>query len=185
MTKYFSAVLLFVCALGLSGGDLKGKGEVDAFGGGVDFSSGGGNHGLFGVSGAYGLMPWAQVYGEYSYAPLGSGGGVSLHLNDFQGGVKVSMQSDTIEPYGLLGLGMGRFTTSVSGFSSGGLTFSGSSLSTNNFGLHIGGGARFYMGSSKKWGVEPEIRWGRYFASNSGSLNVFRYTGGIFYQWGK
>jgi len=184
MTKYFSAVLLFVCALSLSAGDLKGTGEVDAFGGGVDLSQGGGNHGLFGFSGGYGIASMAQIFGEYSYAPTGSGGGYTSHLNDFQGGVKVSRQSDKIEPYALLGLGVGHFTASSSSVVIGGYTFSGSSASSTNFGLHLGGGARIYLGS-KKWGIAPEIRWGRYFSSNSGSLNVFRYTGGIFYQWGK
>jgi hypothetical protein len=166
MKKYFCVVLLFASALILSAGDLKDKGEFDVFGGGVHFNNGGGNHGIIGFSGNFGIAPVAQVYGEYSYSPLGS---YSSKLNDFQGGIKLGIESDKIEPYGLVGLGVGHFSSDFGG--------------ETHFGLHIGAGARIYA-PSKRWGVTPEIRWGRYFASGS-DLNAFRYTAGVFFQWGK
>jgi hypothetical protein len=160
------AMLLAFSAVSLLANDVKDKGEVGFFAGGNHFGASGGNHGMFGFYGAYGVAPKAQLFGEYSYTSTGN----SSHLNDVQGGVKFNiLDTDKYDPYAVVGLGAGHF--SALGFGQ------------THFGLHIGGGVRIYA-PGKNWGVTPEIRWGRYFASG-GDLNVFRYGAGVFYQWGK
>ena len=140
-------------------GDLTKKAEASFFAGGLKINNGG-NHGIYGANIGYGINRKATVFGEFSHSPLGSS-----DLVDFNGGVKYSLLSrDKWEPYVLVAAGVNR----VAG--------------NSDFGLHIGGGTRYYVG--KNWGVQPELRWTRYFHDFS-DTNAIRYTGGIFFQWGK
>lgn len=165
MKKILLVCLLAASAAYLSAGDMERKLEFTGFGGGLKLTDAG-NNGIVGGSVAYGVSPYAAAYGEYSFSKLRS----ELNLNDFQGGVKFNIHnSDHIEPYALLGMGVGRITSHGYG--------------DTNFGLHVGGGARIYA-SSGVWGIAPEMRYTRYFTSGN-DANGFRYTVGIFYQWGR
>jgi len=165
------AVGVFILAVSIaSAGDLKGVGEFSGFGGGISITDGGGNHALGGGSVGFGVASRALVYGEYSYSEVGQL--ATVRLNDFQGGLKFSLlKSNTIEPYALLGLGGARFSLA-----------NAPRINDWDLGLHAGIGGRFYV--NRHWGISPEIRWGRYF-DDAGDTNFVRYTGGIFFQWGK
>jgi hypothetical protein len=171
--KNLTYVVLFAfSAMTLSATDLKGKTEVDLFGGGIHVDQGVGNHGIFGFSAGYGVASMAQIFGEYSYAPVGSQG-VSAHDQNFIGGVKVNLaKSDKFDPYGLFGFGGSHLSADCTGCTS-----------ENDKALHLGGGVRIYA-KNKQWGVTPEFRYIRIFAQGQ-ALNVTSYTGGVFFQWGK
>jgi hypothetical protein len=140
-------------------GDLNDKVEASFFAGGLKINNGG-NHGIYGGNIGVGISPKATLYGEISHSPLGG-----ADLVDFNGGIKYSiLNRNKVEPYVLVGIGANR----VAG--------------TSDFGLHAGGGARYYVRSN--WGFQPEIRWTRYFHDFS-DTNAVRYTGGIFFQWGR
>lgn len=160
MKKIILSIVLSLCAPALWAGDLSGKAEGSVFAGGLKVNNGG-NHGIYGGSIGFGISRKATIYGEFSHSPLNAG----ADLVDFHGGVKYSLTSrDKWEPYVLVGAGVNR----VAG--------------NSDFGLHVGGGTRYYVGSN--WGVQPEIRWTRYFNDFS-DTNTIRYTGGIFFQWGR
>jgi len=160
LKKLILSILFAICAPALVAGELNGKAEVSLFGGGLHFNNGG-NHGIYGANIGYGVSKRTTLYGEVSHAPLNGG----VDLVDFNGGFKYSLvNSAKFEPYVLVGVGANR---------AGG---------NSDFGLHVGGGSRIFVKSN--WGVQPEIRWTRYFNDFSDS-NAVRYTGGIFFQWGR
>ena len=160
MKKAILSILFSVCAPVLWAGDLSQQVEVSAFVGGLKINNGG-NHGIYGGNIGFGINKKATVYGEVSHSPLNGG----ADLVDFNGGVRYSLLNrDKFEPYVLVGIGANR----VAG--------------NSDFGLHVGGGTRIYVG--KNWGIQPELRWTRYFHDFS-DTNAVRYTGGIFYQWGR
>lgn len=159
MKKALLSILLSALTPTLFAGDLTGKAEASFFAGGLKINNGG-NHGIYGANIGVGVSPKATIFGEFSHSPLGS-----ADLVDFNGGVKYSlMNRDKFEPYVLVAAGANR----VAG--------------NSDFGLHIGGGTRYFFRSN--WGFQPEIRWTRYFNDFS-DTNAIRYTGGIFFQWGK
>ena len=157
--------------------DLKGKGEIDVFGGGVHTDDSDHQiHGIVGFSGGYGVASMVQLFGEYSFVPLGDLGqpGLSAKAHLYTGGAKINlMKSDKFDPYGLIGFGGLHFTANCSS----------PGCSENDKTFHLGGGVRIYA-KNKKWGVTPEIRWIHIFSDGS-DTNVVSYTGGIFFQWGK
>jgi hypothetical protein len=166
----FSAVT--VCAT-----DLTGKIEVDGFAGGVHITNPDNgvhaNDGVFGFSGGYGVASMVQIFGEYSYIPIGNDFNISVRVQNFGGGVKINLlpKSDKYEPYGLFEFGGSHFSDNAG------------DASTTNKAVHLGGGVRIYAGS-KKWGFTPEFRW-IHISSNGNATNVIAYTGGIFFQFGK
>ncbi|MEO5923251.1 MAG: hypothetical protein ABIR70_05420 [Bryobacteraceae bacterium] len=160
MKKAILSILFSICASTLVAGDLSNKAEASFFAGGLKINNGG-NHGIYGANIGFGISPKATIYGEISHAPLNGG----ADLVDFNGGVKFTLLSkDKWEPYVLVGVGGNR----VAG--------------NSDFGFHFGGGSRYFVG--KNWGVQPEIRWTRYF-HNGSDTNAIRYTGGLFFQWGR
>ena len=167
-------VCLAMGSLVLSAGDLKKQGELDLFGGGVHLSQSFLNVGTKGVVGGsigYGITSKAQIFGEYSLVPIGSVAGVDLSMKAqlFTGGVKMNVFSkDRVDIYGLGGFGGAR--SSAKSFPS-----------ETDSALHLGGGARIYVG--KRWGVTPEIRYIRIF-SDGPDVNAVSYTGGIFFRFG-
>jgi hypothetical protein len=177
------AIAMFASGSMLTAGDLTGKTEVTGQGGGVTFTQGGGTHGVFGGSVGYGfkcyigkmeLCKRTIVIGEFDLTPIGSGGGASEKFIDFFGGVKMAIiPSDKAELYAIAGFGGAIDRVSEPFFGT---------LNQKAYGLHVGVGDRLYVG--KNWGVAPEVRWGHYFHHGPDG-NSFRYTGGIFYQWGK
>jgi hypothetical protein len=162
MTKY-----ILLAALGgaaLHGGDLTRRAEIAGFGGGLHIFDAG-DHGVYGGLLGYGLTRRAQVFAEASHAPLQG----SLDLVDFQAGAKYSLSShDIFEPYAAAAIGAGHFSNPVA--------------SNTGFGLSAGFGARVYL--RPRWGVAPDIRWTRYFFDGPDTI-IFRYTAGVFFQWGR
>lgn len=159
MKKAILSIAIALCVPAVWAGDLSNKGEASIFAGGVKVKDGD-NHGIWGVNVGYGFAPRATFYGEFSHTPTSGS-----DLTDYHGGVKFSLaQSDRVEPYALVGAGVGRVS------------------SNTDFGMHFGGGARIYVNSN--WGIQPEIRYTHYFNDFS-DLKIVRYTGGIFFQWGR
>ncbi len=157
-------LLLATCALPSWAGDLDQKAELGGFAGGLHLFNGG-DHGVFGGYLGYGFTSKAQLYMEASDAPIQS----HLSLVDFQAGIKYSLFNyQMFEPYALVSGGVGHFSTSLFG--------------NTGFGLHAGFGTRVYIGQN--WGVVPEVKWTRYFFSGR-DTKTFRYTGGVFFQWGR
>jgi hypothetical protein len=164
MNKTVCAIALAMTAATLSAGDLERQAEIAGFAGGLHIFDGGGDHGVYGGYLGYGVSSPALVFFEASHSPLDGG-----DLLDFNAGVKFSLlQRDMFEPYALVALGGGHF--------------SAGSFSETRFGVHAGFGTRVYVGRS--WGIQPEVRWARYFFDGP-DVNTFRYTGGVFYQWGR
>lgn len=162
--KRFLPLLLAACAATAWGADLQDKAEIGGFGGGLHLFDGG-DHGVYGGFLGYGFTRQAQLYIEASHSPIRRG----LNLVDFQAGIKYSLLNyDMFEPYAMVALGAGHFSTSLFG--------------DTGFGLHAGFGTRVYIGPN--WGVVPEVKWTRYFFSGP-DTNTFRYTGGVFFQWGR
>jgi hypothetical protein len=175
------ALAMFASGSLLVAGDLTGKAEVVGQGGGITFTQGGGTHGTFGGSAGYGfpcligkpeLCRRTIIFGEFDLTPISDNGATEKFLDIF-GGVKIAiLPSDKAEPYLIAGFGGSFDRLSVPGF------FSGTEKA---YGLHVGVGDRLFVG--KNWGIVPEVRWGHYFHHGQDG-NAFRYTGGIFYQWG-
>jgi hypothetical protein len=177
------AIAMIASGSMLVAGDLTGKAEVVGEGGGVTFTQGGGSHGTFGGSVGYGfpcligkpeLCKRTIIIGEFDFTPVGSGGGASEKFMDFFGGAKIAIiPSDKAEPYIIAGFGGSIDRVSQPPFPT---------FNQKAYGLHVGVGDRLFVG--KNWGIVPEIRWEHYFHHGQDG-NAFRYTGGIFYQWGK
>jgi len=201
MKKYSYLALLMLGASALAGADLTGRGEVTGHGGGIWLSGGGGTHGLFGGSAGIVASSKALVFFDVSYAPLESanlglvdpGSGVtvsasgSAKLLDLAGGIKYSLtrtESRKPDPYVIFATGVGRASVSGTGTArQGSQTVTVNiSESTSNFAVHGGIGVRLYVGG--KWGIQPEFRFGHYFAEGGGG-NAARFTAGVFYQFGK
>lgn len=167
-------VCLVMGSLALSAGDLKKQGELNLFGGGVHLSQSFlnvGTKGIVGGSVGYGITSRAQIFGEYSFVPIGSVAGVDLSMKTqlFTGGVKMNVFSkDRVDVYGLAGFGGARSSAN-------------SVPSETDSALHLGGGARIYVG--KNWGITPELRYIRIFVDGA-DVNAVSYTGGIFFRFG-
>jgi hypothetical protein len=139
--------------------------EASVFGADVHVHNGG-DHSTFGGNVGFGITTRASLFGEVSHSSFGGG-----DLVDFNGGLKYTLLSrDRFEPYALVAIGADHHTSS---FDPG---------SQSDFGLHAGGGVRVYVG--KHWGVQPEVRWTRYF-HDSADTNIVRYSGGLFIHWGR
>lgn len=164
--KTFLPLLVATCilpALPAWAGDLSQKAELGGVIGGLHLFNGG-DHSVFGGFLGYGFTPEAQIYMEVTDAPIQR----NLSLVDFQGGVKYTLfHHEMFEPYAVAAMGVGHFTSSLFG--------------DTGFGLHAGFGTRVYVG--RNWGVVPEVKWSRYFFSGP-DTNTFRYTAGVFFQWG-
>jgi hypothetical protein len=149
------------------------------------------------------------VFGEFSYYPFGDvtsiralrgcpqtacpGGGflfretrVNGGLWDFSGGVHVTLARAEWKaaPYllGALGAGHasadGSFDVVTGGFANR-LRIHASDTA---FGLSGGGGLRYFAGP--RWGIQPELRYTRYFFEDAG-LNNLRFSMGVFFRFGK
>ena len=169
------AILLLLATTATVGlaGDLKGKGEVAGFGGGVWISEDDiGTKKFVGGSVGGGVTSTTLVYGEFAFIPVINEGGFKARVYDFQGGIKQNlMTSDKVEPYVILGAGMGRLSVTGPGTSG---------ESESAFAIHLGAGVRLY--ASPKWGIQPEFKYGRYFFNGDG-VNVARFGAGVFFQW--
>lgn len=168
--------------------------EVSGFGGALTMDGGVGTHPTYGGSAAVLLGDNVHVFGEFSMSNLlseqVSSGSMTAtgtaKLANYGGGVDYSFGSSSsrFRPYVLAGIGVGHFYATGSG--------GGTSVSlglTNQFYTAFGGGLRMYLG--KQWGLKPEVRYQRYFSSESsliggavGGSNVVQYTVGVFYQFG-
>jgi hypothetical protein len=165
MKKVFLTIVIASTTTTVWAGDLTGKIETAIFGADVHVQHGGGDHSTYGGNVGFGISSKATIVGEFSHTSFGGGD----DLIDFNGGLKYTLlRRGNIEPYAIVAIGGGR-----RGVGSG----RGSS-----FGLHAGGGARFYVG--KHWGIQPEIRWTRYF-HDFYDTNIIRFSGGLFFQWGR
>jgi hypothetical protein len=157
-----AALFLFVLSVSARAQVVGGSGEVAGFGGMVNISDGGGNHGLFGASGGWNLAPSATVFGEYNYVPVS---GLKTQL--FGGGARFNFLANTkIVPYVDAAFGGAHF-------SDGG--------SANGWYVGFGGGVSCYL--TPHVGIRPEYRWDRVEVEGA-SLNANAFTGGVFYQWG-
>ena len=176
--RILTAIAMFAAGNMLVAGNLTGKAEVTGQGGGVTFSQNGGTHGIFGGSVGFGFPCYIRVpelcsrtiiFGEFDLTPS-----ENSKFMDIFGGVKIALKpSDKAEPYLIAGFGGSVDRVSIPGFGS---------FTSKAYGLHFGVGDRLFVGSN--WGITPEIRWAHYFHHGNDS-NSIRYTGGIFYQWGK
>jgi len=93
---------------------------------------------------------------------------------NFFGGVKIAIiPSDKAEPYIVAGFGGSDDRVSDPFFGT---------FNQKAYNLHVGVGDRLFLG--KNWGVAPEVRWEHIFHHGQDG-NAFRYTGALFYQWGK
>ncbi len=171
-------------------GVVEGTGAV----GGISLSNGGGSH--VHLSGTFGTAVRDRlfVFGELGYAPLTGRStttvvdGTSVRISasaklvDFGGGAQfILMPGSKFEPYVIGAVGGGRMSTSGSAHVPGtNLDVSASSSDTK---ARLGGGAglRYYV--SENWGIRPELRVDRYFGDQGST--AFRYTVGVFYQFGK
>ena len=172
------------------------RGAVEGAGfiGGIWLSGGGGNHahlgGTFGAAARERLF----VFGELGYAPLTGRStttvvdGVPVNISasakllDFGGGVQVIFPTDwNFEPYVIGAVGAGRISTSGSAHVPGSNIDVSMSVSDTKARVGGGVGVRYYL--SEKWGIRPELRIDRYLGT--GGSTAFRYTVGVFYQFGK
>jgi len=181
--KILLAIAIFASGSMLLADDLTGKVEVTGQGGGITVFRGGGTHGLFGGSAGYGfkcligkpeLCKRTIIFGEFDLAPISSAGGGSEQLMDFLGGVKMALKpSAKAEPYVIVGFGGSADRASDPFFGT---------QTSKAYVFQAGVGERFFVG--KNWGIAPEVRWAHYFHHGPDGDSM-RYTGGIFYQWGK
>lgn len=177
-------------AQGMQQGVVEGSGYI----GGIWLSGGGGNHphlgGTFGAAARERLF----VFGELGYAPLAAEStttvvdgspvniSASAKLLDFGVGVQVTLPTDwTFEPYVVGAVGAGRISASGSAHVPDSNIDVSMNMSDTKARVGGGVGVRFYL--SEKWGIRPELRIDRYLGT-SGST-AFRYTVGLFYQFGK
>jgi len=165
----------------------EGKLEATVFGGGTRYGQQLGTHAI--VGGAFGVNAnhHLQLFGEFSYVPLGSAtasySGVSASASekmlDFGGGVLASFGGSRVRPYVLGAFGDGHDSVAGTGSAAG---YSVSvSTSANSVYAAVGGGARVFLGQS--WGLRPEFRYQRYL--QNGGLNVATFTMGFFFGFGK
>ncbi|MEN6536315.1 MAG: hypothetical protein ABFD89_21845 [Bryobacteraceae bacterium] len=166
MKKVFLSILITSTITTLWAEDLTRKIEASVFGADVHVHNDGRDHSTYGGNVGFGISSRATIVGEFSHTSFGGG-----DLVDFSGGVKYTLlRRGNVEPYALAAIAGNRSANDVG-------PGRGSS-----FGLHAGGGARFYVG--KHWGIQPEIRWTRYF-HDSYNTNIIRFSGGLFFQWGR
>ncbi len=134
------------------------------------------NHPFYDGSGGYNVTPYITVLGEYKYYSLGTVGVSSNHAQNYGGAVHFNFRpSGKVVPYGVVGGGGYRFTSS-----GGGLSITGTGYYVN-----FGGGVSYYLG--KNWGVRPEFRYERQaftYDTLDISANVVDASGSIFYQFG-
>ncbi|MGA3265117.1 MAG: outer membrane beta-barrel protein [Terracidiphilus sp.] len=107
---------------------------------------------------------------------MGTLAGVTSKSQEFGGAARFNfLPAKKVVPYGVVGMGMSRFTQSASGVSA----------SMNGYNVSFGGGASIYLG--KNWGVRPEFRWQRekYIQSDVTLYSdVVIGSGSVFYQFG-
>ncbi len=177
-------------AQGMEEGVVEGSGFI----GGISLSNGGGNHVHLGGSFGAAARERLFVFGELGYAPL-TGRSIttvvdgspvristSVKLLDVGGGLQFILTSgEKFEPYIVGAVGAGRVSSSGSAHVPG--TNLDVSTSSSDTKARLGGGAgfRYYLG--EKWGIRPEFRVDRYFGDEGST--AFRYTVGIFYQFGE
>jgi hypothetical protein len=103
-------------------------------------------HVLFGASAGVNLSDRAQVFGEYSYSPMGSISGASLKAEAICGGIRI----------GRVRGGSGAFLVGAGGLFRGSTSVSSISISQSGGYYGFGGGATIFLGQN--WGVRPEAR---------------------------
>ena len=177
-------------AQGMEQGVIEGAASI----GGISLSNGGGNHVHLGSVFGTAVRDRLFVFGELGYAPLtgkttttvvdGSPVRISAsaRLVDFGGGLQVILTSgEKFETYVIGAVGAGRMSASGSSHVPG--TNLDVSISSSDTKARLGGGAglRYYV--SENWGIRPELRVDRYFGDQGST--AFRYTVGVFYQFGK
>lgn len=149
------------------------------------------------------------IFGEFSYYPFGDV--TSIHtlrgcppsvcpagrflfretrvsgdLWDFSGGVHVTLakQDWKAAPYLLSALGAGHASAngSFDVVTAGVANRLRLHASDTAFGLSGGGGLRYFAGP--RWGIQPELRYTRYFFEGAG-LNNLRFSVGVFVRFGR
>ncbi len=171
-------------------GVVEGTGAV----GGLWLNSGGGNHAYLGGTFGTAVRDRLFVFGELGYAPLTGKStttvvdgtpvriSASAKLVDFGGGAQfILMPGSKFEPYVIGAVGGGRFSASGSTEVPGTNLKVSTSVSDTQVRLGGGAGLRYYV--SENWGIRPELRVDRYFGDQGST--AFRYTVGVFYQFGK
>lgn len=128
------------------------------------------------------------VLGEFGYIPLGgasasgvgAGGGLNFDaggkvLTFMAGGQYQFGQKSSFVPYAGLGLGFVHSSFSATTNLNGSVT--DFDVSSDDFYMNFGGGARYYV--KDKWGFKPE------FMVFAGTDTFFRFAVGVFYQFGR
>ena len=189
----FLAAVLTLSAPAIAQGPRARSGEVAGVFGweslkGIDDKT----HVLFGASGGFNASERVQVFGEYTYLPLGSmsivvvsakgkahliGGGIRVHF----GGA-----SSRVNP----------FVVGAGGFSRATITINTpvSPISASGSGGYFGGGGGVSLFLGRNWGVRPEARFERLqwstlsmssinFPGGEGA-NVFTVRASLFFQFG-
>ncbi len=129
------------------------------------------------------------VFGELGYTRLvnfalsgTASDSLKSSLYDMAGGVNINLRSGRSRavPYvvGVAGVAI----VTISGTTTVGRNVVSVSANESNFSAGGGAGLRFFAG--KNWGIQPEFRFARYFASDGG-ISTFRVTAGVFYRFGK
>jgi Outer membrane protein beta-barrel domain len=163
------------------------KGKVEATGQ-VGLVTGIRTHASFAGSVGKALTDRVFMLGELGYIPLGGasasgsgpGGGLNFDAGGkvvtFMGGAQYQFsEKNAFIPYAGVGLGLVHSSFSSSSTVNGQTT--NLDVSSNNFYVNFGGGARYYM--KDRWGIKPELM---IFA---GDDSFFRFSVGVFYQFGR
>lgn len=171
--------------------------EVAGYGGGISIRDGGGTHALVGGSVAGAVLDKLRLFGEFSFAPLGSaslassveGIDVQAHasakLYNFGGGFDYSFGSSTrAVPYVLGVIGIGHSAIAATGVGTMGTVRATADLSESSNAVYYGGGGGIRLYAGPHWGIKPEFRYQRY-QDSGGGVNTFAYTVGLFFQFGK
>ena len=182
-----TAICLVIAASGYAQGMDKGQAEVT---GQVGVVAGVGTHASFAGSGGVAVTDKVFVFGEFGYIPAGGGSGSvstgtsgfefasSGKLVTFMAGAQYGFtEQRSFIPYAGAALGVVHSGFKVSSTVNGVKTEI--EASGNDLAVSFGGGARYYV--NDRWGFKPELM---IFVSGE-DKNFVRFSGGIFYQFGR
>jgi hypothetical protein len=176
-------ILLLCCALPLfAAGGEKREVEVGAYLGTNwpgDFSGlNPGSGTVYGVRGGYWFTPKWSVEGDYEWFSTNadsSGGNANMDLNSLRFDGLWNFRAQKKFRWFLMA-GFGREYTKASDLS----------LDEKSWSYNYGGGARWYFGKKRKWGLRADARWISYKvgASVDQTQNPYEVTGGILFTIG-
>lgn len=126
-------------------------------------------HAMAGANVTYALNKYFLPYFEYSYLPgiphntVGGGcsGTLSTRLNDIHGGLHIRLpflKESPIVPYGVFGMGVLEYPDRVTTVTCPGLTTMVPFPGGADFTINGGGGLRYYIGASGRFGLRAEAK---------------------------